>query len=143
MRTREKIFLLIFLILLLSLSAPYQVFPGNRKKISKKPKIFIYVRPSNPHNICWIFNKTIEYQVLISFCSIIKNNPHENFNFYFIIPEKATIDLRSFNHFLPAGSKIEIRHFKPSQSTLPRFTKLECKTPSIIIVKIHLKDILP
>lgn len=98
--------------------------------------------PKKVHHICWIFDKNSTYQVLISFCSIIKHNPNDNFIFHFIIPPLADLDLQKFNHFINSGSKILIHHFQPYQASLPNFSEEKCRKSSIIIVKIWLKDIL-
>lgn len=52
-----------------------------------------------PKKICWIFNENATYQVLISFYSIIKSNPDQNFDFYFIIPPNETINTTYFSFF--------------------------------------------
>lgn len=95
--------------------------------------------------ICWIFDKKITYQVLISFCSIIKNNPYESFVFYFILPPNTIIDLTAFNHFLKPWMVIEIRHFSMNHniSSIVDFHQQKCPHSSIIIVKIWLPEILP
>lgn len=69
-------------------------------------------------NLCWIFDNSVIYQTLISFCSIIRNNPGHNFNYYFVIPPNSTIDMSKFNHFLPVGSQIIIKHYKPRHAYL-------------------------
>ena len=102
---------------------------------------------NNIKSICWIFNEKSIYQVLISFCSIIKSNSGVNFNYYFIIPPNSSINVSIFEHFLPYGSKIIIRRYKPIHafmSVYPRlYERRTCKWPPIVLVKFWLYEILP
>lgn len=113
-------------------------------------KLIYYIEPTiefiserrSLMNICYIFNNHSRYQVLISLGSIIKNNPGENFNFYFIIPPNEKIDIFNYSLLLPQQSRIIVKHYQYSQTYLPRRSKLKCIWDGIIVVKLHLKDIL-
>lgn len=142
---KKTISFLYFLGLFLFLDAICKISQGIGQNIFNfkiQLSFFDQYQTNMTYHICWIFNENNTYQVLISFYSIIKNNPKDRFIFYFITPLNTDIDLKTFKHFINPGSKIEIRHFLPHQSTLPTFSEQKCHKSSIIIVKIWLKDIL-
>lgn len=94
-------------------------------------------------NVCWIFNENSLYQVLISFGSIIYNNPNQQFIFYLIIPPKMKLNTKYFTALLRYNSQIVVRHYKKRHAYLSQFSNLDCKWPPIIIVKFWLFEILP
>lgn len=102
-----------------------------------------YISHHQYKNVCWIFDKKILYQVMVSFYSVIMNNPNDKFIFYFIIPVKSKIDLKKFNYFLNPYSKIEIRYFKPEHAFAPYLEQKRCRHSPIIVVKVWLSKILP
>ena len=92
--------------------------------------------------ICWIFDHNSVYQVLISFCSVIKNNPNETFHFYLIIPPNMTLNTENFSFFLNPKSKIEVRHFLWKHMERHPTPDETCYHPPLIIVKVFLFEIL-
>lgn len=97
----------------------------------------------NLMKICWIFDQKNIYQVLISMGSIVKSNPGQNFEFYFIIPPNQTIDFYNFSLLIPVPSNIYIKHFLPNQTYLSERENLSCIWNDIIVAKINLREILP
>lgn len=123
------------------------LFTIKRKKLfqydSKKNLIEWWVFfPKNIMNICWIFDEGAKYQVLIGLGSIIKNNPNQDFNFYFIIPPNQTIDIHNYSILLSKHSTIYVKHFLPNQTYLSERSNLTCQWSNIIVVKIFLREIL-
>lgn len=123
------------------------MFSEIRRKYKNLEDSMIEMKPSSEADqmkkICWIFDEKATYQVLISFCSIIKNNPNETFAFYFIIPPTFSMDTTNFEHFLRHGSKIYIRHYHPKHTYMPMYSNLTCRWSGIIIAKLYLFEILP
>lgn len=92
--------------------------------------------------ICWIFDEKAKYQVLIGLGSIIKNNPNQDFIFYFIIPPNQTIDTYEYNLLLPKQSIIYVKYFHWNHTYLSERSNLTCLWSNIIVVKIFLREIL-
>lgn len=144
----EKYKEIIILVFLSAIAISYYTIYIIRAIFQEKKLIIFTARlnlSSQIKRICWIFDKRIAYQVLISLCSIIKNNPHESFVFYFILPPNTNFDLTIFNHFLHPWMKIEIRYFslKHNVTSLVDFPQRKCPHTTIIIVKFWLPEILP
>lgn len=92
--------------------------------------------------VCWIFDTNAKYQLMISFFSLIYNNPSQKFIFYFIIPENMKLDLRNYSLLLNHGSEIRIRNFHDNQTYLSNYPT-KCEHSRIIIAKLFLCEILP
>lgn len=94
-------------------------------------------------NVCYIFDEGVKYQVLISLGSILLFNAKDTFTFYFILPQKTTLDLTPYKTLLNSGSQIIIKHYEPRHAYLKNYTEKKCRWSNIIIVKFRLHEILP
>lgn len=104
--------------------------------------VTILITPTQ-RNICWIFDDNVKYQALLSLGSVVMNNPKQKFNFYFILPPGMTIDLNPFNQLINENSKIIVRNYEQKHAYLSIHSRMNCKWPGIIIVKLWLYEILP
>lgn len=147
----ELIDIIIFIylsIVITTMLTAYYIIYIDRAILTKQEFIIFHtnlISKDRVKQICWIFDKRIVYQVLISLCSIIKNNPDEKFVFYFILPPNTNLNLTPFNHFLRPWMKIQIRYFslKHNVTSLVDFPQRKCPHSTIIIVKFWLPEILP
>lgn len=93
--------------------------------------------------ICWIFNQKGVDQALISFYSVIKNNPGVSFFFYFVIPWNETLNIYNFSLFLKNNSKIIVRNFPEKYMERHPSEGEVCVHPPLLITKVWLSFILP
>lgn len=142
-KTHHQLIFLVALIIFLNFLLKKSFICYYKYQILILSKFQIQLYKDRSKNICWIFNNKFSYRVLISFCSIIKTNPGQNFHYYFILPPNETLNTKIFYHFLPTGSKLYIRHYKPKHTYIPTYANMTCRWPNIIIVKLFLCDILP
>lgn len=129
-----------FILLLLIISFQYYF---NQSKLDQFNLEFSFKLLPVSKKICWIFNENAIYQMMLSFYSVIKFNPFQNFDFYFIIPTNMTLNTTYFIRFLNQGSRIFIKHFHENHTYMANFAKKPCPHKNIIIVKIFLYEILP
>lgn len=132
--------LISFILLLFQISSQYYYY---RYKIDRFGSFFLFNIQPVSKKICWIFNDNASYQVLISFYTIMKFNPGQNFDFYFILPPNATINTTYFKLFMNPGSNIYITNYLENQTYMANFARKRCPHSNIIIAKLFLHEILP